>query len=71
MAGLDPDPWISQLSVSMACVLVCIPFVLIISIKQVTSEQGQKERLKVAVHDLYLRRLTALVSIPLLSKHVA
>lgn len=33
MAGLDPDPWVSQLSVSMTCVLVCIPFVLIIAIK--------------------------------------
>ena len=24
MAGLDPDPWISQLSVSMMCVLACV-----------------------------------------------
>ena len=26
VAGLDPDPWISQLSVRMMRVLVCVPF---------------------------------------------
>ena len=46
MVGLDPDPWISLLSVSMTCVLVCIPFVLIIAIKACYLGTGGERKAK-------------------------
>ena len=46
MVGLDSDPWISLLSVSMTCIVVSIPFVLIIAIKACYLGTGGERKAK-------------------------